>query len=144
MTPFELVYRVEAQFSLPLELAALNMQKAIEDGVFYTPIEKHILYLQKIEEERRDLVDHITNHQARVKNIFDWKVRTQNFMKGHQVLLWDKRKGPKGVHTKFKSLFKGPFIISKELGSNAFKLQYLTGEDLSLSYNGQDIKLYQF
>ena len=30
MTPFELVYGVEAQLSLPLELATLNLQKAIE------------------------------------------------------------------------------------------------------------------
>ena len=46
MNPFELVYEVEAQLSLPLELASLNLQKAIEDGVFYTTIEKWILYLQ--------------------------------------------------------------------------------------------------
>ena len=45
MTPFELVYRVEAQLSLPLELATLNLQKAIEDGMFHTPIGKRILYL---------------------------------------------------------------------------------------------------
>ena len=45
MTPFELVYKVEAQLSLPLELATLNLQKEIEDGMFYTPIEKRILYL---------------------------------------------------------------------------------------------------
>ena len=65
-------------------------------------------------------------------------------MKGDQVLLWDKRKEPKGAHTKFKSLWKGSFVISKELGSNAFKLQYLNGDDLPLSYNGKDLKLYQF
>ena len=75
MTPFELVYRVEAQLSLPLELATLNLQKEIEDEMFQSSIEKRVLYLQKIEEERRELVDHITNHQARVKRIFDQKAR---------------------------------------------------------------------
>ena len=45
MTPFELVYGVEAQLSLPLELATLNLQKEIEDGMIHTPIEKRILYL---------------------------------------------------------------------------------------------------
>ena len=123
MTPFELVYGVElAQLSLPLELVTLNLQKEIEGEIFHSSIEKRILYLQKIEEERRELVHHITNHQARVKNIFDQKARPRKFMKGDQVLLWDKRKGPKGAHSKFKSLWKGQFEISEELSSNAFKL----------------------
>lgn len=75
MTPYELVYGVEAQLSLPLELQTLNLQKVIEDGVFQSLIKNRILYLQKIEEERMELVDHITNHQARVKRIFDQRVR---------------------------------------------------------------------
>ena len=45
MSPFELMYGVEAQLSLPLELATLNLQKAIEGEIFHTPIEKRILYL---------------------------------------------------------------------------------------------------
>ena len=70
MTPFELVYGVEAQLCLSLELSTLNLQKIIEDGVFSTTIEKWVLYLQKIEEERREIMNHITSHQARLKNIF--------------------------------------------------------------------------
>ena len=53
MTPFGLVYGVEAQLSLPLELPTLNLQKVIEDEMFQSSIEKRILHLQKIEEERR-------------------------------------------------------------------------------------------
>ncbi len=101
MTPFEFIYGVEAQLSLPLELVTLNLQKSIEDEVFQSSIEKRILYLQRIEEERRELVDHITHHQARVKRIFDQKERPWRFMKGDQVLLWDKRREPRGAHSKF-------------------------------------------
>ena len=43
-------------------------------------------------------------------------------MTGDQVLLWDKKREPKGAHSKFESLWKGPFEISEELSSNAFKL----------------------
>ncbi len=43
-------------------------------------------------------------------------------MKGDQVLLWVKRKEPKGARTKFESVWKGLFVISEELGSNVFKL----------------------
>ena len=60
------------------------------------------------------------------------------------MLLWDKRREPKGAHTKFESLWKGPFVISAELGSNAFKIKYLIGDDLPLLYNGQDLKIFKF
>ena len=63
-------------------------------------------------------------------------------MNGDQVPLWDRRREPKGAHTKFESLWKGPFVISEELGSNAFKLKYPNGDELPLSFNGQDLKLY--
>lgn len=106
MTPFELVYGVEAELLLPLELATLNLQKAIEGEIFQSSIEKRILYLYKIEEERRELVDHITNYQARVKKVFNQRARPQKFMKGDQVLLWDKRREPNGAHSKLKACGK--------------------------------------
>lgn len=65
MTPFKLVYGVEAQLSLPLELSATKLQKVIEDNNFQNVLDKRIMCLSKIEEERENLVDHITQHQAR-------------------------------------------------------------------------------
>lgn len=92
MTPFELVYGIETQLSLPLELAATKLQKFIEDELFQNALEKWICYLMKIEEERERAIDHITTHQAWVKKIFDCEVRPQNFMEDDKVLLWDKRR----------------------------------------------------
>lgn len=113
MNHFELVYGIEAQLSSPLELAATKLQKVIEDETFYTTFEKRVFYLAKTEEERENMVDHITNHQARVKNFFDHKARLRKFMLNEKVLLWDKRKEPHGAHGKFESLWKGPFEINK-------------------------------
>lgn len=62
MTPFELVFGVEAQLSLPLELASAKLQRCVENEIFQDSLEKRILYLSKIEEERAELVDHITSH----------------------------------------------------------------------------------
>lgn len=62
MSPFELVYGIGAQVSLPLELAASKLQKVIEDAFFQSSLEKRIMYLTKIEEERVKLVDRITKH----------------------------------------------------------------------------------
>ncbi|XP_057812754.2 uncharacterized protein LOC131026792 [Cryptomeria japonica] len=92
MTPFELVYGVEAQLSLPLKLSATRLQKVIEDEFSQSALEKRIMYLSKIEEERQELVDHINAHQARVKKFFDRRARPRQFMLGDQVLLWDKRR----------------------------------------------------
>lgn len=89
MTLFELVHGVKTQLSLPLELATLKLKKVIEDKKI-NPLEKKILFLLKIEEERGDLVDHITEHQAKVKNVFDRRARPRKFIKGDKVLLWDK------------------------------------------------------
>ena len=54
-----------------------------------------------------------------------------------------KRREPKGVDGKYESLLKGPFEISKVFGANFFKLSYLDGTEIPLSYNDQDLKLYQ-
>lgn len=112
MTPFELAYGVKAQLSLPLELSSARLHKVIEDDFFPSALENKILYLTKIEEERQELVDHITTHQARVKKFFDHKARPQQFMLGDQVLLWHKRRELKGAHKKFDFVWKGPFTIT--------------------------------
>ena len=64
-------------------------------------------------------------------------------MVGDSILLWDKRNAPKGMHKKFDSLWKGLFIIHQAFENNSFKLAYQDGEVLPLTYNGQDLKLYQ-
>lgn len=79
----------------------------------------------------------------RVKKNFDEKPRPRKFMKGDLVLLWDKRRKPKGAHGKLKSLWKGPYVIQELKGPNSLKLVYQEGFELPMSYNGQDLKLYQ-
>ena len=64
-------------------------------------------------------------------------------MVGDSVLLWDKRSALKGMHKKFDSLWKGPFVIHQKFENNSFKLAYQDGQVLPLTYNGQDLKLYQ-
>ena len=104
MTSFELVYGIGAQISLPLELSVTKLQSAIEDPFFHNSLEKRVMYLNKLKEKRDKLVDHITKHQIKVKQIFDMKTRPCNVLKGDEVLLWVKRREPKGTHKKFDSL----------------------------------------
>ena len=60
ISPFELVYGTEANLPLPLELATNKLRIVIEDDVYKDGLEKTILYLRKLEEEREEIVDHIT------------------------------------------------------------------------------------
>ena len=98
------------------------------------------MYLTKLEEERDRLVDHIIKHQIKVNHIFDMKFRAHNFMKGDKIMLLDRRRELKGAHGKFDSLWKGPFVISEVIGSNAFCLSYLDGTHLPFTYNRKNLK----
>lgn len=62
MSPFELVYVVGTQVALPLELVATKLQTVIGDIYFQSSLEKRIMHLTKIDEERDKLVDRITEH----------------------------------------------------------------------------------
>ena len=78
ISPFELVYGTEANLPLPLELAIRKLRTVIEDDVYKDGIEKRILYLSKLEEETVEIVDHITQHQIQVKELFDKKKSLKN------------------------------------------------------------------
>lgn len=144
MVPFELVYGIGAQVSLPLELSAAKLQSIIEDQFFRDSLEKRVMYLHKLENARRKLVDHIIEHQMTMKRIFDRRAHPQNFLKNDEVLLWDKREEPKGAHGKLESLWKSPFFISEIVGPNTFHLKYPNGIILPFTYNGRYLKLVKF
>ncbi|XP_059067735.1 uncharacterized protein LOC131858500 [Cryptomeria japonica] len=84
MEPYELVYGIGAKVSLPLELAVTRLQTVIEDSFFQNALEKRVMHLIKLEEEREMLVDRITKHQNRVKKIFDMRARPRGFLRGDE------------------------------------------------------------
>ncbi|KAH9316571.1 hypothetical protein KI387_025198, partial [Taxus chinensis] len=52
MSPFQVVYGVEAQLPVIVELPALYLMKAIEDTSFNDSLDKRIMYLHKLNEDR--------------------------------------------------------------------------------------------
>lgn len=123
-SPFTLLYGTKAVFPITLELFALQRASTMEDEEFKDPIEKWMLYLMKLEEERVEVVDKITQHQERVKRIFYKKARQRDFEIGDKVLLWDKRHEPKGMHGNFDSLWLGLFQIHESAGENTYILSF--------------------
>ncbi|XP_057819195.2 uncharacterized protein LOC131032281 [Cryptomeria japonica] len=103
MSPFQLLYGINVEIPVTLELPALKLAKAIEDQTFENDLDKRIMYLSQLEEQRTQVVDQIAQHQQ-VKVLFEKKVKKRGFQVGDSVLLWDKRREPKGLHGKFNSL----------------------------------------
>ena len=117
---FELVYGIGVQVSLPLELCATKLQLVIEDQFFKDSLEKIIMYLHKLEDERNKLIDHITEQQIRVKKVFDRRARPCSFLKNDEVLLWDKRRESKGAHGKLSLSRKAHSSFQKLLARTSF------------------------
>ncbi|KAH9287521.1 hypothetical protein KI387_031638, partial [Taxus chinensis] len=98
MSPFQVLYGVEEKIPLMIEMPSLKMLQAIEDGQYKDSIDKRILFFERLEENILQVVDHIKEHQLKVKNIFDKKAKAREFKVGDFILIWDKRREPKGSH----------------------------------------------
>ena len=59
---FEMVYGVEANFPLPLELSTYKLGPIIEDNTLSNRLEKRIMYITHLNKERVELVHQITHH----------------------------------------------------------------------------------
>lgn len=62
MSPFELVYGIDAKLPIPLELSTLHLQCVLEDNQFKDSLEKRVLYLTKVEEQIEKVVERIKEH----------------------------------------------------------------------------------
>ena len=99
--------------------------------------------LHKFQEERQKAKEKLLLHQNHIKRWFDKKsVEKNKFSVGDLVLKWDKGHEDKGKHTKFQSLWIGPFTVQKNLCQHTYRLQSLDRKIGSLPINGQDLKHY--
>jgi len=59
LSPSKIHYGTEEVFLVPIELFSLKLHNAIENHEFKDALEKRILYLTKLEEEKEVVVDRI-------------------------------------------------------------------------------------
>ena len=79
----------------------------------------------------------------KIKNIFDKRVKEDDFFIGDQVLRWDSRREDKGKHGKFDFLWQGPYVIYGYRGNNSFFIRNLDGTELQEGpVNGRMLKHY--
>ena len=80
-------------------------------------------------------------HKNRVKNQYDKAVKSRVFSEGELSFLWDQDKEPLGAR-KFKSMWLGPYIVSKFLKNGAYELTDDDGNKFSEPSNGLYLNKY--
>lgn len=141
ISPYSLVYGKEAIIPPSIYFPAFQLSQESRDNPWLL-VQSRIDTLHKLQEERQK-EKKVFLHQSCIKRWFD-----KNYMGKHKfglgdlVLRWDKAHKDKGKHTKFQSLWIGPYTIHEKLGQHTYHLQSLDEKIDSLTFNVQDLKHY--
>jgi hypothetical protein len=138
-SPFKLVYGMEAV--LPIECQIPSLKLAVQLFPDTSPLEERLVYLEQLNEQRRDAALANEAHIHKVKCRYDRSIHPQLFSEGNLVLVYDQDKDPLGAG-KFKPMWFRPFIIKEVLKKGAYHLVYFEGNDLAEPRNGLYLKKY--
>jgi hypothetical protein len=147
-SPFQLVYGLEAVF--PIEFQIPYLKLAVQLLPDTSPLEERLVYLEQLDEQRRDVVLANEAHKHKVRCQYDRFVHPRIFFEGGfklscpqgvLVLVYDQDKDPLGVG-KFKPMWFGPFIIKEVLKKSAYCLVDFEGNTLAEPRNGLYLKKY--
>ena len=98
--------------------------------------------LLKLEEKWEKAKGKFQAHQVVIKKWLDKNsIGDKRFQVCDLVLKWDKAHEAKGKHSKFQSLWLGPFVVYWQLGPTNFILKN-EGEFERIHINGQSLKIY--
>jgi hypothetical protein len=106
-----------------------------------SPLEEHLLYLEQVNEHRRDVTLANEAHKQKVNCQYDWSVHPRIFSEGNLVLVYDQDKDPLGAG-KFKPMCFGPFTVKEVLQKGAYRLVNFEGNVLAEPRNGLYLKKY--
>ncbi|XP_059073351.1 uncharacterized protein LOC131874126 [Cryptomeria japonica] len=82
MSPFQLLYALNYEIPITVELPTLKLAKAIEDVTYQDSPDKRIMFLSQLEETRAEVVDRIAAYQSQVKVLFDKETTSREFSVG--------------------------------------------------------------
>jgi hypothetical protein len=138
-SPFQLIYRLEA--FLPIECQIPSLKLVVQLFPDTSPLEEQLVYLEQLDEQRRDAALANEAHKHKVKFQYDRFVHPRIFSEGNLVLVYDKDKDPLGAG-KFKPMWFGAFIIKEVLKNGAYRLLDFEGNALAEPRNGLYLKKY--
>eukprot|EP00253_Pinus_taeda_P030829 PITA_30829 len=142
MSPYELVYGMEAKFPSSLGIPVIKLLQEIQAEP--NDIQRRINHTIHLQQTREQVYNKAQILQDKLKKIFDKRTKAEDFCVGNKVLRWDSRREDKGKHAKFDFLWKGPFVISVLQGNNTYFLKSTddsTVEDGPV--NGRMLKHYR-
>jgi hypothetical protein len=138
-SPFQLIYRLEAIF--PTECQIPSLKLLVEFLPNTNPLEERLLYLEQLDEQRRDAALANKAHKQRVKCQYDQSVHPRFLFEGDLVLVYDQDKYPLGAG-KFKPMWFRPFIVKKVIEKGSYQLVDFKGNALFEPRNGLYLKKY--
>eukprot|EP00253_Pinus_taeda_P035171 PITA_35171 len=138
-TPFQLVYGLEV--TLPIECEIPSLKIVIEFLPDTTPVEKHLLYLERLDETHCLPSLAIEAQKKRVKTHFNNTVNPRSFIEGDLVLLYDQANDKLGAR-KFEPMWHGPYIMKRVWQKSAYELIDYEGNPLDKPRNGLYLKKY--
>eukprot|EP00253_Pinus_taeda_P012365 PITA_12365 len=141
MSPYELVYGMEARFPSSLGIPTIELLQEIQAEP--NDMQRRVNQTIHLQQTREQVYDRAQMLQEKLKNMFDKKAKAKDFWVGSKVLRWDSRREDKGKHAKFDFLWKGPYIISAAQGNNTYFLKSLDGSSAEEGpVNGRMLKHY--
>jgi hypothetical protein len=118
-SPFQLVYGLEVV--LPIECQISSLKSIVELLSDTSPLEECLLYLEHLDEQRRDVSSTNEPHKKRVNCQYDRSIHPHILYERDLVLVYDQEKYPLGVG-KFKPMWFRPFIVKDVLNKDAYHL----------------------
>ena len=98
----------------PIECQIPSLKLAVQLFPHTSPLEERLLYLEQLDEQRRDAALANEAHKQKVKCQYDQFILPRIFSESDLVLVYDQDKDPLGAG-KFKPMWFGPFIIKEVL-----------------------------
>lgn len=126
LSPFQIVYGVDIVF--PTSLAVLVIKLLQEVGSEENNIQFQINQMIHLEQTQEEVFHNTSKLHERIKRIYDWKAKEDDFKIRDVVHFWDARNEEKGKHGKLKNLWKGPYQIINFRGQNAYFLNEMNEE----------------
>jgi hypothetical protein len=108
---------------LPVECKIPSLKLAVKLLPNTSDLERRLVHLESLDEQRRDAFTAIEENKKRVKVQYDKSVYPWLYAEGDLVLLYDKAKEPLGAG-KFKPMWDSPYIMRCVLEKGAYKLEY--------------------
>jgi transposase InsO family protein len=138
-TSFHLFHGIEA--TLPIECKIPTLRTAIDLLPNIAPIEKHLLNLKLLDEDRRSSLQNNEAAKKWSKATFNHHVNLRSFNEGDPVLAYDISHNNLS-HGKFVSLWNEPDIVQNYLTKGAYILASPQGYPLKEPVNGLYLKKF--